>query len=85
MAYRRYYRRPYYRRRFYRRRFYNYSFSNIVKGKFKKFLASFLALLGVFVIIVLFFRSIPSDKKQAMAVALKGFNKNKVAPGSYNV
>jgi len=69
---RRYYRRPY-RRRYYRR-FYifrNYSFSNILKGKFKKFLASFLALLGVFVIVILFFRSIPTEKRQAIYTALK--------------
>ncbi len=82
--YRRYYRRPIYRR-YYRRRYFNYSFSNILKGKFKKFLASFLALLGIFVIIVLFFRSIPAEKRQAINAALKNFKKDNQNKGSYYV
>lgn len=82
---RRYYYRRYRRyrpfRRFYFRRV---NFSNMVTGKFKKFLSAFFALIGVFIVVILFFKMIPAKNKQEIAYFVNNLKKSS-KQGGYNV
>ena len=78
MARRYYYRRRYYRpfRRFRRFYFRRVSFSNMVTGKFKRFLSAFFALIGVFIVVILFFKMIPTKNKQQFAYFVNNLKKS---------
>ncbi len=82
---RRYYYRRYRRYRPFRRFYRGYrkiNFSNMVTGKFKKFLSAFFALIGVFIVVILFFKMIPDKNKKEIVYFVNNLKKSK---GGYNV
>jgi len=54
----------------------------MVTGKFKRFLSAFFALIGVFIVVILFFKMIPDKNKKEIAYFVNNLKKSK---GGYNV
>jgi len=67
----------------------------MVTGKFKRFLSAFFALIGVFIVVILFFKMIPTKNKQQFAYFVnnlkksgevqKGAAQSSIKGGFYNV